>query len=73
MEEEAVSVTLRKSLQSSKEFVTKGYNNLADFINRTYTAHKEKGRNKTLKMAFAKYVLVLLDIVYMVNEFRVQY
>lgn len=66
MEEEAVSIKLRKSLQSSKEFVSKGYHNFTDYINKTYTEHKEKGHNKTVKMALAKYVLVFLNIFYMV-------
>lgn len=66
MEEEGVSIKLRKSVQSSKEFITKEYHCFADYINKTYTARKEKGCNKTLKMAFAKYVLVLLNIFYMV-------
>lgn len=68
MEEEAVSVKLRKSLQSSKEYVSKGYHSFADYINKTYTAHKEKGHTKTLKMAFAKYVLIFLNIFYMVTD-----
>ncbi len=67
MEEEAGSVTLKKSFQSSKRFVAKGYHNLADFVTRTYTTHKEKGHNQTLKMATAKYFLVFLNIIYMVK------
>lgn len=69
MDKEPVSVKLRKSLQSSKESVSKGYHNFADYIHKTYTARKARGDNKTLKMAFAKYVLVFLNICYMVTDY----
>lgn len=67
MDKEPVSAVLRKSLQSSKESVAKGYHNFADYIHKTYTARKERGANKTLKMVIAKYVLVFLNICYMVT------
>lgn len=71
MEEQTVSATLKNSLQSSKDFVAKKYHNLADFVTKSYTAHKENGRNKILKMTTAKYALVFMDILYLVRCFHI--
>ncbi|XP_037037344.1 tetraspanin-33-like [Bradysia coprophila] len=68
MEEETTSVTLKKSLQSSKDFVGQKYHNLTDFITKTYTVNKDKGRTKRLKITCVKYALIFMDIAYLLTS-----
>lgn len=66
MEEEAVTTKFQHSFKSSKEYISKGYRCFTDYVGQQYTEHKKKGAGKTIKMAFAKYILVFLNIFYLV-------
>ncbi|KAJ6634062.1 Tetraspanin-6 [Pseudolycoriella hygida] len=68
MEKEGLSVKFIKCLQLSKDCVSNGCHNFSNYINKRYMERKEKGQNEKLKMTIVKYVLVFVNLFYMVTS-----